>query len=152
MITIIKMTKSVNNLRHSDKNWRQFTAPAYWHGTPIGLLYNSRMPRGQIFRMKQLRSIISTANGVRIAVNVGTPYTTGQSVTKIWLYLDLHRIIERNVTLTTERYGIKRATRFAQWCNGKRINSFWHEHRPKLYQDIDRLRNDINSYINTPWK
>ena len=105
------------------------------------------MPRGQIFRMRQLQSIIQGANGVRIAVDIGTPYTTGQTVEKIWLFIDLASMVERNVQETLDRYGIKRAERLAQWCNGRRVNTYWHQHRPALYSDIERIKRDFTEYV-----
>jgi hypothetical protein len=104
------------------------------------------MPRGKIFRMRQLQQVISTCQGVRLEPDFGTPYTTGQSHEKICLFLDLASTLEKNVTFITNLYGIKRAERFAQWCMGRRINSYWQAHRPQLYDDIDRLKGDLNDY------
>ena len=83
--------------------------------------------------MKQLREVIATASGVRIVEDIGTPYTTGQTVAKVWLFIDLSNIIQRTIDTTFRRYGSKRTERFIQWCNGRQVNTYWREHRPTLY-------------------
>ena len=104
------------------------------------------MPRRKIFYMHRLQTLISTCPGMRLEPDFGTPYTTGQSHEKICLFLDLARILERNVTIITITHGIKRAERFIQWANGRRINSYWRTHRQQLYDDIDRLKEDLSDY------
>ena len=96
--------------------------------------------------MRHLQTIISTGQGLRMEPDYGTPYTTGQSHEKICLFLDLARMLEKNITTITDKHGIKRAERFAQWCMGRRINSYWQAHRPPLYADIDNLKSDLNDY------
>ena len=99
-----------------------------------------------MLHMKRLQTIISTCQGLRLEPDYGTPFMTGQSHEKICLFIDLASMLERNVTTITSNHGIKRAERFAQWCMGRRINSYWRAHRPQLYDDIDRLKEDLSDY------
>ena len=105
--------------------------------------------RGQVFKMRQLREVIAIASGVRIVEDIGTPYTTGQTVAKVWLFIDLSNIIQRTIDTTSRRYGSKRTERFVQWCNGRQVNTYWREHRPTLYQDIERLKSTLETYEST---
>lgn len=99
-----------------------------------------------MFYMRRLQTIISTCQGLRMEPDFGTLYTTGQTHEKICLFLDLASTLERNVTIITQRHGIKRAERFAQWANGRRINSYWRAHRHQLYEDIDAMKEELSDY------
>ncbi len=96
--------------------------------------------------MQTLQTIISTCQGLRFEPDFGTLFTTGQSQDKINLFLDLARLLELSVTVITLNHGVKRAERFTQWANGRRINSYWRIHRQQLYEDIDGLKDALNAY------
>ena len=104
------------------------------------------MPRTKVQYMQKLQSIISTPPGERIEPNYGTIYNVGQSWPKVEMFLDLAYILERNVNRVLSNHGRKRAERFVQWANGRRINSYWRTHRPQLYEDIDSLKEDLDAW------
>lgn len=101
------------------------------------------MPRGRIAYMRRLQSLISDPHGVRFEVNYGTPYHTGQTMARVELYLDLANLLQTNYDAIQAKHGVKRAERFAQWANGRRIRSYWQAHRKQLYEDIECLKTDM---------
>jgi hypothetical protein len=110
------------------------------------MIIDNRAPRGRLFYSRKLQSIIATAKGVRLEEMYGTPFNTGQSNEKIHMFLDISRLLEGCVQSIHARKGCKRAERFAEWAMGRRVSSYWSEHRKGLYADINELKEAFEAY------
>jgi len=95
-------------------------------------------PRGKIERLEVLLTIIGTQPGLRISEH-GRGYKTGQKLHQIQYCNDILRLVDLILEDLEHRHGIKRADRFSDWLQGRRISSFNWRHRLQINEDRDEL-------------
>ena len=86
--------------------------------------------------MEVLLTIIGTQPGIRISEH-GRGYKTGQKLSHIQYCSDILRLLEVILGEIEQRHGRRRAERFKDWIQGRRMGTFNWRHRLQITEDRD---------------